>query len=105
MLLAEKVLENVKMCLGLYRCCVTSWNGRCCEFPMDMKKPAPTKGFLSRLFNTQTEAPITNQIDRSGHHNAVEIKQEFRVPSYRVLGNRVVNHKNPNSNQWWALFG
>ena len=86
----------------LYRCCVTSWNGRCCEFPLDVEKPKPARGFFSRLFYSHTEPPKTNQMDSFGHHEAIEIKRELKVPYYRVLGNVVKSHKNPNRNQWWA---
>ena len=91
--------------LDLYRCCVTSWNGRCCEFPLDVEKPKPSRGFFSRLFSSHTDPPKTKQMDRLRHNRAVEIKKELKVPYYRVIGDVVKSKENPNSNQWWALFG
>ena len=111
MLLAEKVSEIVKMfgfalrIFDLYRCCVTSWNGRCCEFPLEINKPKQNVGFFHQWFANPTEAPRTTTVDLGGYHNAVEIKKEVRVPSYRVLGNRVKNNNNPNGYTWWALYG
>ena len=90
----------------LYRCCITSWNGRCCEFPLDVEIPKRTEGFFNQWFASHTEAPKTNQIDRGGYHNAAEIKRELLgKPSYRVIGNRVKNNNNPTGYTWWALFG
>lgn len=101
----ESVCDNCEQQINEW-CCVTSWNGRCCEFPLEVEKPKPTGGFFNRWFSSRTEAPKTTQMDRDGYHNSVEIKKELRVPYYRrVLGDRVNQNQNPNGNHWWALYG
>ena len=109
MLLAQKYRKMLGFSVStlyFYRCCVTSWNGRCCEFPLDVETPKPSGGFFDGWFKSVTEAPkLRLTEDRRGHHNAVEIKKQLRVPYYRILGNRVINKQNPHGNQWWALFG
>ena len=114
MLLAEKVSKILKhfnfliKSRNFCRCCETSWNGRCCEFPLEAEKPKPQKGFFNRLFSGHNTlnlilslAKKANPTDHEEHHNAAKMKKEHRnrprhrpyykrkhtVPYYTVIYN------------------
>ena len=83
------------------RCCLTSWNGLCCEFPLDHKEEEPEDAaHYSNYFSIQTVTPKPRQYQNS---------QQF---FYKILFNGYLEltrvrelpiPKNKGNNyQWWA---
>ena len=95
MLLAEKVSKIHKyfnfilQIIDLCRCCETSWNGRCCEFPLEAAKPKPKKGFFYRLFSGHNILNLILSLAKKA--NATDhkpyYKRKHRAPYYKVIYN------------------
>ena len=88
------------------RCCFTSWNGRCCEFPLDHEADEPeSSNYYSNWFSpfgisnwisTTTEEP-SNIFDvyRERMMRGRDIPIEYRLP---------IEYRNAKPKQWWAEF-
>ena len=83
------------------RCCFTSWNGRCCEFPLDHEEEKPKDAaHYSNYFSIQvtTPKPLHNQNSRQFYYKSLfdEYLDRTRVREVPIPRNQGNNY------QWWA---
>ena len=85
------------------RCCFTSWNGRCCEFPLDDEEEEPEDtARYSNYFSSQvtTPKPLHNQNSHQFYY-----KNLFDVYLDRTRVREVPIPRNQgNNDQWWSEF-
>ena len=81
-----------------YRCCATSWNGRCCEFPLDQKEQKPEDTIhYSNYFSVQ----VATVKPQNSHPFYYENLFDGDLDRTRVRRLQIPkNHGKPY--QWWA---
>ena len=89
------------ICYVFSRCCLSSWNGLCCEFPLDHKEEEPEDAaHYSNYFSIQaaTLKPWQNQ---NGHQFFYKNLFDGYLDRTRVQRLQIPkNHGKPY--QWWA---
>ena len=83
------------------RCCFTSFNGRCCEFPLDHEAEEPEDAaHHSNYFSIQvtTPKPLHKQNSRQFYYKNLFDRYHDRT---RVREVPIPNNQG-NNHQWWA---
>ena len=107
-ILTERKLAYYILFQIYLRCCITSWNGRCCEYPLDYQEEKPkSTSFLDRWFGLREPRP--RQLSRPQYLDKVFDSSNFNrgevvgYGPFRVM--EISNKRHHKNKKPWIIYG